>query len=97
MNQSNDLNGYETTDPPREWNIQHPAAPFKSRTSDPKTIPVVSDIMGRLNHHATDNGDVEVHISDFPAESKSEYISDPDTTPIKLIDDDEKVNLLEFF
>ena len=44
--------------------------------------------MGRLNHHAIDNGDVEFHLSDFPVEFNSESIPDPDTTPIKSIDDD---------
>ena len=63
MNQFNDLFGEEPTDPSREWNIQPPVAHFKSRTSPPKTSPVVSDIMGRLNHRAIDNGDVEVHPS----------------------------------
>ena len=31
----------------------------------------------------------------FPAEYNSEYIPDPDTTPIKSIDDDEIDHLLE--
>ena len=97
MNQSNALHSGEPTDPPREWNIQHPAAHFKSRTSPPKTIPVVSAIMGRLNHHTIDNGDVEVHPSYFPVESNSESVIDSYTTPIKSIDDDEMEHLLELF
>ena len=66
MNQFNTLHGYEPTDTPRDWNSQPPSDHFKSRTSPPKTTPVVSDIMVRLNNHAIDNGDVEVHPSDFP-------------------------------
>ena len=62
-----------------------------------KTSPVVSDIMGRLNHHAIDNGDVDVHPSEFPFEYNSESIPDTDTTPIKSIDDDEMDHLLELF
>ena len=53
--------------------------------------------MGRLNHHAIDNGDVKIPTSDFTVESS--YVSVPDlyTTPIKSIDDDEMDHLLEFF
>ena len=50
--------------------------------------------MGKLNHHAIDNGDIT---SDVPVESNYEYVSYPDTTPIKSIDDDEMDHLLEFF
>ena len=53
--------------------------------------------MGRLNHHAIDNGDVEVHPSEFPVEFISEFVPDLDTTPIKSIDDDEMDHLLELF
>ena len=88
MNQFNALNCEEPNDPPRDWNIQPPASHFKSRTSPPKTSPMVSAIMGVLNHRAIDNGDVEVHPSYFPVESNPEYVLDPDTTPIKSIDDD---------
>ena len=63
----------------------------------PKTSPVVSAIMGRLNHHDIDNGDVEVHPSYFSAESNYETVLDPDTTPIKSMDDYEMYLLLEFF
>ena len=62
-NQFNTLHGDEPTETPREWNIQPTIYHFKSSTSTPKTIPVVSDIIGRLNHHAIDNGNVEVHPS----------------------------------
>ena len=60
---------------------------FKSRNSSPKTSSVVSAIVGRLDHHAIDNGDVEVHPSLFPVESNSESVPYPDTTLIKSIDD----------
>ena len=60
-NQLNALNGDKKTDPPRKRNSQTPEDHFKPRKSPPKTSPVVSDIMGRLNNHAIDNGDVEVH------------------------------------
>ena len=52
--------------------------------------------MGILNHRAIDNGDVEFHSSYFPAESNYESVPDPDTTPIKSIDDCEMDRLLEF-
>ena len=80
-----------------ECNIQPPAAHFKSKTSPPNTIPVVSNVMGRLNYHAIDNGYVEVHPYEFPAEFDSESVPDPDTTSIKLIDDDEMYHILELF
>ena len=58
---------------------------------------MVSDIMGRLNNRAIDNGDVKVHTSYLQVEYESESVSDPDTTPIKSIDDDEMYHLLELF
>ena len=81
----------------QEWNSQPPEYHFKSMTSTPKNIPVVSAIMGILNHHSIDNGDGEVHPSDFSVEFKYESVPDPDTTPIKSIDDDEMDHLLELF
>ena len=87
MNQFNYLHGDKTTDPPIECNIQPPEAHFKSRNSPPKSSPVVSSIKGKLNHCAIGNGDVEVHPSEYPFEYTSEYVPDPDTTPIKSIDD----------
>ena len=60
MNNYNALHGKEPNESPRNWNIQPPAANFKHRTSTPKTSPVVSAIMGRLNYNAIDIGDVEV-------------------------------------
>ena len=56
-----------------------------------------SAIIGRLNHRSIDNGDVEVHPSEFPVEFNSESVPDPDTTPIKSIYDDEMDHLLELF
>ena len=50
--------------------------------------------MGRLNHYSIDNGDFEVHPSEFSVESNSESVPDPDTIPIKSIDDDEMDHLL---
>ena len=72
MNQLNPRHGDETTDPPQEWNSQHIEDHFKYRTSPPKTSPMVLDIVGRMNHHAIDNGDVEVNPSEFLFESNSE-------------------------
>ena len=43
---------------------------------------------GGLNHHAINNGDIEVHPSMFPVEFNSESVPDTDTTPIKSIDDE---------
>ena len=88
MNQFNAIHGDEPNEPPIEWNSQPPAAHFKSRTSPLKTNPVVSAIMGILNHHAIDDGDVDIHASEFSVESHSESVPDPDTTPIKSIDYD---------
>ena len=50
--------------------------------------------MGKLNHHSIDNGDVKIPISDVPVESNYDSVPDPDTTPIKSIDDDEMDHLL---
>ena len=72
MNNFNALHGDEPKEPPREWNSQPPETHFKSRTPPSKTNPVISVIMGRLNHHAIDNGDVKIHTSEFPADSNSE-------------------------
>ena len=69
MNQFNALHGYETNEPPREWNSQPPEAHSKSRTSTTKNSPVVSAIMGRLNHHTIDNGNVKIYTSEYPVES----------------------------
>ena len=53
--------------------------------------------MGKLNHHAIDNGDIQTPTSGVPVESNYDSVPDPDTTPIKSIDDDEMDNLLELF
>ena len=53
--------------------------------------------MGRPNHHDIDNGDVEVQPLQFTVEYNSEYVPDPDTTPIKSMDNDELDHLLELF
>ena len=58
MIQFNALHNNEPTDTPRECNIQPPAVYIKSQTSSPKIIPVISSIMGRLNHHYIGNDDV---------------------------------------
>ena len=60
MNQLNALHGDEPNEPPIEWNRKPPEYHFKSSISPTKTSLVVSDIIGRLNHHVIDNGDVEV-------------------------------------
>ena len=87
INQFNSLHGDEPKEPPREWNIKPPADHFKYRNSPSITNSVISAIMGKLNHHAIDNGDVKIPTSEFPVESKSESVPDPYTTPIKSIDD----------
>ena len=59
------------------------------------TNPLVSAIMGKLNHHAIDNGDVKITTSEVPVESNYDSVPDPYTTPLKSIYDDEIDNLLE--
>ena len=66
-------------------------------TTPPKTSPVVSDIMGILNNHSIDNGDVEVHHSEFTVKSNLESVPDPDTTKTKSVDNNEMDHLLELF
>ena len=95
MNQFNTLYGDEPNETPKDWNNQPTADHFKSRTSPSKTSPVVSAIMGRINNHAIDNGDVKVPTSEFPVQFNSELVPDPDTNPIKPIDNDEMDHLLE--
>ena len=80
MNQFNALHSDKPKEPPRERNSQPPADHFTSRSSPSITNPVVSDIMGKLNHHAIDNSDI---ISEFPVDSSYDYGPDPYTTPIK--------------
>ena len=83
MNQFNNLHGDEATDTLREWTIKPLAAHLKSRTSPTKTNPVFSAITGILNHNSIDNGDVEVHPSEFPVESNPESVLYTDTTTTK--------------
>ena len=97
MNQLNTLNDDEKNDTPREWNILPPAINVKSRTSPPKTSPVVSAIMGRLNYHYVDNDNAGVYPSEYPFEYTSSFVPYPGNTLIKLIDDNEIDQLLEFF
>ena len=97
MNKFNDLHGNEPTDPPQDWISEPRSYHFKYRNSYSNNIPVDSDIMGKLNHHAIDNVDVNVHTSDFPVEFNSESVLYSDTTTIKSIDDDEMYCLLEFY
>ena len=66
-------------------------------TLPPKTIPVVLSIMGRLNYHAVDNGDVEVYTSDYPLESTSVYVTYTDNNSIKSVYDDEMYHIPELF
>ena len=80
-----------------DCNSQLQAVHFKYRTSPIKTSPVVLAIMGRLHHHAIDNGDVEFHNSEYSFESTSEYVPDTYPTLIKSIDDDEMDQLLGLF
>ena len=94
MNQFNVIHYYEPTEPSTEWNSQPTPVHFKFRTSPPKTSPVVFSIMVRLNHHAIDNGDVQVYHSAYPFESAYDPVPNPDTTPIKSIDDNEMDQLL---
>ena len=58
MNRFNALHGDEPTNPQRYWNSKLPEDQFKYRTYSPKTSPVVSAILGRLNHCAIDNDGV---------------------------------------
>ena len=97
MNQFNAIHGDEPKDTPVEWNIQPPSYHFKSRTSTSRTNPVISAILGKLNHHAIYNSDVKIPTSYFLVDSNCESVPDPYTTPIKSIDDDKMDNLLEFF
>ena len=97
MNQFNALHGEEPKEPPREWNSQHPEDHFKSRSSTSITNPVISVIMGKLNHHAIDNGDVKITTSEVPVESNYDSVTYPYTTPIKSIDYYEMAHLLEIF
>ena len=97
VNQFSAIHGDEPKESPIEWNSQPPADYFKSRSSPSRTNPVISAIMGKLNHHAIDNEDVKIPTSEVPFESNYDSVPDPYTTPIKSIDDDEMDHLLELF
>ena len=97
INKFNAHHDEKPKEPPIEWSSQPPAYHLKSTTSPSRTNPLISDIIGELNHHAIDNGDVKIPTSDFPVESNYESVTDPDTTPIKSIDYDEIDHLLKFF
>ena len=53
--------------------------------------------MGKLNHHAMDNGDVKIPTSEVSVESNYDSFTDTDTNPIKSIEDYEMDHLLELF
>ena len=72
MNQFNTLRDNKPIESLREFNIQPTEVHFKSCTSPTKTIPVVLDIMGIINHNAIGNDDVEV----YPWNYRFEYNSD---------------------
>ena len=93
MNQFNSLYGEEPNERPRDWNTQTSTAHFNCRTSSPKTSPVVSYLMGKLNSDAVDICDFEVHPSKFPVQLNLEYVPYSDTTLVKSIDDDKLVHI----
>ena len=62
MNQFNVLNGDEQKKT-RKLNIQPTEVHFKYRNSYEKHSTMVSTIMGIINNHKMDNGDVEVYLS----------------------------------
>ena len=70
---------------------------FKYRSSPSRNNPVISAIVGKLDHHAIDNCDVKIPTSEFPVESNYDSVTDTYTTLIKYIDDNERDHLLEFF
>ena len=87
MNQFNALHGDEPNETPRKWNSQPPEAHFKYRYSPSRTNPLILAIMGKLNCHAIDNGDVQIPTSEVPVESNYESVTDTYTTLIKSIYD----------
>ena len=58
---------------------------------------MVSAIMGRPNHHPIYNCDVEFRPSYSPVGFNSEYVTDPDTTPIKSVGGDKMDHFLKLF
>ena len=61
MNKFNGIHGEEPNESPIERRRKPLESQFKSRTSPPKTSPVVSSTKKRLNHHIIGNGDVDIH------------------------------------
>ena len=88
MNKFNALHHDKPIEPPIEWNSQTLAAHFKARSYPSRTNTVISAIMGKLSHHAIDNGDVKITTSDVQVESNNDLVPDPYTIPIKSIDED---------
>ena len=82
-NQFNALHDNKTTESLIEWNIQPTEVHFKYQNSPTKTSPMVSAIMGKLNHRVIYIGDVQFHPSQYPSKYNSESVSYPDTTPTK--------------
>ena len=93
-NQFNEVHGNTQHEPTKEWTRTSPAAQLKSPNSttrsstDKINSPIVSDIIGKLNHYAVDNGDIEVYPSDS--------MIYPDKTPIKSEDNNKMNRILEF-
>ena len=95
INQSNELRVNETTEPLRYWKSQPPEVHFKYCIPPPNTSPLVSDITGRLNHHAVDNGDLDIYPTDYALKYGYDSVPEPYNTPIKSIDDDEMEQILQ--
>ena len=53
--------------------------------------------MGILNHHAVDNGNVEVYPLEYPFEYTSDSVTDTYTTQTKSMDNAEMDRLLKLF
>ena len=96
-NKSNAIHGDEPNELPIECNIQPLEFHFKYRTPNPNTSPVILDLMGRLNNHAVDTGDVYFYTSEYPLEYISEYVTYLDNNPIKSSNDDEVDHILQLF
>ena len=58
---------------------------------------MVSPITGILNHHAVDNGNVELYPPDYPLGYLSDSVPDIDNTPIMFISDDELGKIYPIF
>ena len=65
-NQYNVIHSDKPTDTTRECSSQPSPVHSEYLNSDPKNIHAVWAIMGRLNHHTVDNGDIEVYTSYYP-------------------------------